>query len=68
MAHNYTKIFAPFCRDNAKLKFVNTHKWSRSDFEALQSNEWNWTQKIDGTNLNIVWDGERISYKGRSYG
>lgn len=66
MAHNYTKILAPFCRDNAKSKFVNTHKWSRPDFEALQDIEWHWTQKIDGTNLNIVWDGERISYKGHT--
>ena len=66
MAHNYEKILAPFGRDSSNSKFVNTSKWSKPEFEYLKNNTWIWTQKIDGTNLNIVWDGERVSYKGHT--
>lgn len=66
MAYNYEKILAPFCRDDAKQKIVNINKWSKPEFEMLQNLNWIWTQKIDGTNLNIVWDGERIYYVGHT--
>lgn len=66
MAHNYEKILAPFVRDDAKSNYVNEKKWSRPEFEFLKDVKWIWTQKIDGTNLNIVWDGERISYLGHT--
>lgn len=66
MAHNYEKIYAPFGRDSSKSEYVNTSKWSKPEFEFLQNNEWIWTQKIDGSNLNIIWDGERVSYKGHT--
>lgn len=28
--------------------------------------EWEWTEKIDGTNVAIYWDGHTVSYHGRT--
>lgn len=66
MAHNYEKILAPFGRDSGRDKYVNEDKWSKPEFEMLQNADWNWTQKIDGTNLNVVWDGDKVSYLGHT--
>ena len=34
--------------------------------EYLASNEWIWTEKVDGTNISVVWDGHNISFFGRT--
>ncbi len=36
------------------------------EFEYLQDNEWEFTEKIDGTNIRIIFDGEKISFAGRT--
>lgn len=33
---------------------------------ALQGIEWEWTEKIDGTNIRVHWDGHDISFHGRT--
>lgn len=67
MAHNYEKILAPFSRASSKDKYVDEWgKWAKPEFELLQKVKWVWTQKIDGTNLNIVWDGDKVSYLGHT--
>lgn len=66
MAYNYDKILAPFARDTAKSKYVDIMKFSRHEFEMLANVGWNWTLKIDGTNINVIWDGERVSYVGHT--
>lgn len=40
--------------------------WSRPEFGLLSICEWHFTEKIDGTNVRIGWDGEFISYRGRT--
>lgn len=66
MAYNYNKILAPFARDIAKSKYINIIKFSRPEFEMLANVRWNWTLKIDGTNINIIWDGEKVNYVGHT--
>lgn len=66
MAYNYDKILAPFARDTAKSKYVDIVKFSRPEFEMLANVKWNWTLKIDGSNVNVIWDGERASYVGHT--
>lgn len=34
--------------------------------EYLKDNEWTFTEKIDGTNIRVVWDGHRVSFHGRT--
>lgn len=66
MAYNYDKILAPLARDTAKSKYVDIMKFSRPEFEMLANVKWNWTLKIDGSNVNVIWDGERVSYVGHT--
>lgn len=34
--------------------------------EYLQSNTWQFTEKIDGTNIRIYWDGHQVQFAGRT--
>ena len=34
--------------------------------EYLQHNEWEWTEKVDGTNIRIMWDGLTIAFGGKT--
>lgn len=64
----YIKIETPFNRD------VNgTKKLVEGDFHddtvrylANSGAMWECTEKIDGTNIGIVWDGHKVSYQGRT--
>lgn len=66
MAHNYTKIYAPFKREGLKDKFVKIGLWQNEVLQATQSLEWEWTEKIDGTSIGVKWDGERVSFVGHT--
>jgi len=52
-------------------KFINKHKkfirgsYSMPEFEVLKDIDWVWTEKVDGTNLRIIWDGYNLTYAGR---
>lgn len=59
----YHKINSLYKRD-AKGKF--TKEFSTPEFEYLFYNEWVGTEKIDGTNIRIHWDGDRVSIAGRT--
>lgn len=34
--------------------------------EFLKDNMWQFTEKIDGTNIRVYWDGHRVSFHGRT--
>lgn len=65
----YPKIYGPFKRcteqgpDRNKLI---TGQWSCEEFSALADHPWIWTEKIDGTNIRIHWDGHKVTYGGRT--
>lgn len=40
--------------------------WARPEFELLADLPWSWTEKVDGTNIRIIWDGHRVTYGGRT--
>ncbi len=39
--------------------------FSSPNISYLADNKWIWTEKIDGTNIRIIWDGYNLTYKGR---
>jgi len=41
-------------------------KFRNETVEYLKDNRWIGTEKIDGTNIGIVWDGHKVSYQGRT--
>ena len=64
--HEYIKIETPFNRDMDGTKKLVEGDWRNETVEFLKDNQWQCTEKIDGTNIGIVWDGHRVSYQGRT--
>lgn len=63
--NTYHKIYNPFVRDK-KTKMPIFGEWSLPEFEYLKRNYWYFTEKIDGTNIRIIWDGSCIVFKGKT--
>lgn len=62
----YNKIDTVFERDvNGTKKLVQGQFRSKS-VEFLANNQWAFTEKIDGTNIRIHWDGHRVEFGGRT--
>lgn len=62
----YTKIETPFERDMDGSKKLIEGKYRNEAVYYLKDSQWICTEKIDGTNIGIVWDGHRVSYQGRT--
>lgn len=62
----YTKIETVFERDMDGTKKLIEGSFRNETVEYLKDNEWICTEKIDGTNIGIVWDGHKVSYQGRT--
>lgn len=60
----YQKIPGPFKRDPETNKL--TDEWSSPDLGLLASVDWIWTEKVDGTNIRVIWDGYRVTFAGRT--
>jgi hypothetical protein len=45
---------------------IQIGQYSILEFEYLASNEWIWTEKIDGTNIRVMWDGRRVTLGGKT--
>ena len=60
MAHYYPKISAPFGRKTPKDKLVDTSIYARGWVQMFVENNvvMLGQEKIDGTSVGIVWDGE----------
>lgn len=61
----YHKIPDAFIFDYKK-KVYNTNVFFDSNISELKDNKWIFTEKINGTNLRIYWDGHKLSYAGRT--
>ena len=63
----YHKIQTVYFRDPE-----NNHKtllegvWSKPEFELLKDIDWICTEKIDGTNIRIIWDGVQVRFGGKT--
>ena len=67
MTQQYHKIQTVFKRDpDTKFKTLLEAEYSLPEFEYLRHNEWVWTEKVDGTNIRIMWDGEKIVFGGKT--
>lgn len=65
MLKEYHKIETLFKRD-LKTKKLIEGKYRNKTIEYLKNNKWQFTEKIDGTNIRIYWDGHKVSYFGRT--
>lgn len=61
----YCKIETVFKRD-AVTKRIIPCDYSLPEFSYLSGNEWVFTEKVDGTNIRINWDGSVVTFGGRT--
>ena len=62
----YIKIETPFERDVDGTKKLIEGKYRNETVEYIKDNVWQFTEKIDGTNIGIYWDGHKVTYQGRT--
>ncbi|MFH1624129.1 MAG: RNA ligase family protein [Pseudomonadota bacterium] len=57
----YHKIQTVFKRDpETKYKTLLMGQYSLPEFEYLKNNEWVFTEKVDGTNIRVMWNHEML--------
>lgn len=68
MAHYFQKISAPFGRKTPNDRMVDTSIYAKPWVEMFYNYDVPMyaSEKIDGTSVGIVWDGERISFVGHT--
>jgi hypothetical protein len=62
----YHKIETIFNRDETGSKKLIEGSWRNETVEFLADNIWLFTEKIDGTNIRVMWDGHNITFGGRT--
>lgn len=62
----YIKIETVFEREINGSKKLIEGKFRDETVYFLRNNIWDWTEKIDGTNIGVVWDGHTVSFQGRT--
>lgn len=64
----YPKIYGPFKRftEGERKNQLDRTRWTNPNFEVLRDKEWWFTEKIDGTNIRVGWDGYRVQFGGRT--
>ena len=63
----YHKITTVYKRDpDNKYKTLLRGQFATPEFEYLKDLEWVFTEKIDGTNIRIMWDGLHLGFGGKT--
>ena len=62
----YEKIETIFKRDIEGTKRLIPNEYRNETVEYLKDAMWYFTEKIDGTNIRVMWDGHDISFGGRT--
>lgn len=62
----YHKIETVFERDMDGTKKLIENKFRNPLVEYLKNNEWVFTEKVDGTNIRVLWDGHKVTINGRT--
>lgn len=66
MSNEYTKIPNIYKRETYGKNCLIEGEYTTPYLEYLSGNEWEWTEKVDGTNIRVIWDGYRVELKGRT--
>lgn len=58
--NEYHKIKTVFLRDpETNYRTLLEGQYAIPEFEYLADNHWIWTEKIDGTNIRVIWEGSK---------
>lgn len=66
MSREYHKIDTIFKRDMEGNKKLIEGEFRNECVEFLKDNKWIFTEKVDGTNVRVNWDGHKVSFGGRT--
>lgn len=64
----YPKIYGPYNRHTEgplRNKLIEG-SWSRPEIGYLADFPWHFTEKVDGTNIRVHWDGHKVEFGGRT--
>ena len=61
----YHKIQTVFKRDQKTNKII-VGDWTNPEFEYLANNEWEFTEKVDGTNIRVIIKDGVVTFGGRT--
>ena len=62
----YHKIETIYQRDMNGSKKLIDGLFRNETVEFLRNVRWTWTEKIDGTNIRVQWDGHKVEFGGRT--
>ena len=63
----YHKIVTAYKRDpDNNFRTLLEGQYALPEFEYLAYNDWVWTEKVDGTNIRIMFDGEKVTFGGKT--
>lgn len=62
----YDKIETIYNRDIEGSKRLVEGEYRNEAVAFLKDATWQFTEKIDGTNIRVMWDGHKITYGGRT--
>lgn len=62
----YNKIETLWKRDMDGSKKLLEGEFRNPAVEFLKDNVWQFTEKIDGTNIRVYWDGHKVHFGGRT--
>ncbi len=63
----YHKIQTVYKRNpETRFKTLLEGDYSLPEFAFLAKNEWVFTEKVDGTNIRVMFDGEQITFGGKT--
>lgn len=66
MLKEYEKISTVFERATDGSKKLIDGLFRDATVHYLANNMWEWTEKVDGTNIRVYWDGHNVSFHGRT--
>ena len=64
--YKYHKIETMYLRDMVGTKKLIPGAFRDETVEFLKNVTWQFTEKIDGTNIGIYWDGHKVHFQGRT--
>lgn len=62
----YNKIETLYNRDIEGSKKLIEGEYRSKAVEFCEDLTWQFTEKIDGTNIRVMWDGHKVTYGGRT--
>lgn len=66
MSTEYIKIKTLWGREDARPHNMIIGKFAEPEFELLKDVKWTFTEKVDGTNVRVMWNGDRVLFNGKT--